>query len=131
MMTRQMWKKIGVLLMLAASTLQLEAAKVMYARLADNSQTMTFYYDEDYQEGTDMPITAFANSGLRGWNSHAADFQSCTQLKRIEMTYLTPGTSLKDISRMFANYTALETIICNADFSPVAKGKRRFTVAQI
>ena len=199
MMTRQMWKKIGVLLMLAASTLQLEAAKVMYARLADNSQTMTFYYDEDYQEGTDMPITAFANSGLRGWNSHAADitkvvidasfadarptstafwfyecsrlatieglrnvntcevtdmrfmfggtalkqvsighfntdkvetmycmFQSCTRLKRIEMTYLTPGASLKDISRMFANCTALETIICNADFSPVAKGEETF-----
>ena len=185
-----------VLLMIAAvSAVPAGAAEVMYARLTDNSQTLTLYYNDGYQEGSDLLIVPFANAGLRGWNSHAADitrvvidasfaaarptstaywfsecsslatveglrnlntsettdmrfmfsetaltqvsighfrtdkvttmngmFQSCNALQLVEMTNLTPGPALVNISKMFASCIKLTTIVCNADFSGVEQG---------
>ena len=113
--------------MVAASTLQVEAAKVMYARLTDGNQTMTFYYNEGYQEGSDMLIKAFANSGQRGWNSHATEitkvvidasfsqarptstaywFYECTNLAEIEGLRNVNTSEVTAMKNMFG-YTAL------------------------
>ena len=188
-----------LMLVLVASTLQVQAAKEMYARLTDSDKTMTFYYNNDYQAGSDMLVKPFANSGQRGWNSKTADitkvvidasfaearptstafwfyectqlatieglrnvntsevtdmsfmfggtaikevsigqfqtdkvttmycmFQGCGMLEKVDMTDMTVGANLGNISRMFASCTSLTTIISDADFSGVAEGTEVF-----
>ena len=125
LMTRYIMMVLAVALVTEA-----KAAKTMYARLTDDNQTLTFYYNEGYQDGSDMQVKAFTNSGQRGWNSYAADitkvvidasfaearptstaywFCDCTKLATIEGLRNVNTSETTDMSFMFSG-TALKRL---------------------